>query len=74
MNPRSAWRCLGLVLLLAACGDPPSYDHRGYSKEPLERMGVFMHGEKRSDVARFRKLNLPDTQVVVLPDSTHKTT
>jgi len=57
-----------LLIPLAACGDPPSSDPRGYTKAPLEKAGPFVRGEVRADVARFGRPNLPTAEPIV-PDS-----
>jgi hypothetical protein len=68
--PRGAWRLAGLGLLLAlGCGDPPTYDHRGYTKSILETPGVFVHGAPRSEMDSLGTPILPQAEVIVLPDS-----
>jgi hypothetical protein len=69
--PRAAWRWAGLGLLLAfaGCGDPPTTDHRGYTKSILETPGVFIHGEHRSEMDSLGTPILPVAEVIVLPDS-----
>jgi hypothetical protein len=52
------WRSLGFVavLLLAGvtgCGDEETNDKRGYTKAPLERPGVRIVPEGRSDMNRL---------------------
>ena len=39
---------LAIVLVLPACGDPDTYDARGYTKAPLEKPGVLIMGEGSS--------------------------
>jgi hypothetical protein len=68
--PRGAWRWAGLGLLLAfGCGDPPTDDHRGYTKSILETPGVRIHGEQRTEMDRLGDPILPTAEVIVLPDS-----
>ena len=69
--PRAAW-CwagLGLLVALAGCGDPRTYDHRGYTKSILETPGVFIHGAPRSEMDSLGTPILPQAEVIVLPDS-----
>jgi hypothetical protein len=40
-------------LALAACGDPPTDDRRGYTKAPLERPGPLIRGEEPSEMAEL---------------------
>lgn len=68
----TTWRLTGALLLaaaLTACGDAPTSDHRGYTKAPLETIGLFIQPEVRTGVSRFARLNLPDGQPIVLQDS-----
>jgi hypothetical protein len=51
--------CVALVAL-TGCGDAPTSDARGFTKAPLEVLGVFIESETRSDVRAFARLNLPD--------------
>ena len=68
--PRGAWRWAGLGLLLAlGCGDPPTNDHRGYTKSILETPGVRIRGEHRSEMDRLGDPTLPTAEIIVLPDS-----
>lgn len=67
---RSGWFGVGacvLLVVLAGCGDAPTSDRRGYTKAPLEVLGVFIQSETRSDVRQFTRFNLPDGQPVAPP-------
>lgn len=68
--PRLNWHgvvaCTALMGL-AACGDAPTNDHRGYTKAPLEHIGVFIRPELRSDVHEFAVLNLPESTPLPAP-------
>ena len=69
--PRGAWRWAGLGLLLTlGCGDPPTNDHRGYTKSILETPGLRIRGEQRSEMDRLGDPILPVADVIVLSDST----
>jgi len=61
--PRPNWHgvlaCAALAGL-TACGDGPTHDNRGYTKAPLEHIGVFIRPEARSDVHEFAVPNLPE--------------
>ena len=62
---RYGWFVLGAcasLLTVAGCGDAPTTDDRGFTKAPLEHIGVFIQAESRSDVRAFARLNLPDGQ------------
>lgn len=62
---RSGWFGFGacvLLVALAGCGDAPTSDRRGYTKAPLEVLGVFIESETRSDVRQFTRFNLPEGQ------------
>src|SRR5919108_6562388 len=45
--------CALLSLLVGACGDPETNDHRGYTKAPLEHPSVVIRGEAPSDISRY---------------------
>lgn len=67
---RGTWRWAGLGLLLVlGCGDPPTNDRRGYTKSILERPGVRIRGEQRSEMDRLGDPILPTAEIIVLPDS-----
>jgi hypothetical protein len=62
---RYRWLVVGAcasILAVAGCGDPPTTDDRGFTKAPLEHIGVFIRAETRSDVRAFARLNVPDGQ------------
>lgn len=48
----------GLTLLLG-CGDGETNDRRGYTKAPLERPGVTIDAEARTEMNRLGQPNLP---------------
>jgi hypothetical protein len=52
------------VVALTSCGDAPTSDTRGYTKAPLEVLGVFIQSETRSEVREFARFNRPDGQPV----------
>jgi hypothetical protein len=58
--------CFALIAL-AGCGDAPTSDTRGFTKAPLEVLGLFIESEIRSDVREFARLNLPDAQRIASP-------
>lgn len=41
-------RVLGVLVVLAGCGDAATTDRRGYTKAPLERPGLFIKAEPRT--------------------------
>jgi hypothetical protein len=58
-----------VTVALAACGDPPTSDHRGYTKAPLEQPGIRISPEKPTSFRAFAHPNLPDGQPIVLQDT-----
>lgn len=57
------------AILLAGCGDPPTSDHRGYTKAPLETPGIRVVPERPSIFRQYAHPRLPDGQPIVLKDS-----
>ncbi|HUP88298.1 MAG TPA: c-type cytochrome [Longimicrobiales bacterium] len=55
---------LGVLLLAAACGDPKTNDHRGYTKAPLERPTVLVKGEPKTEMAGLGSPILPAAPVI----------
>jgi len=53
------------ALVLAACGDVPTEDRRGYTKAPLEDPGLTITSEGKTEVSEFAQPQLP--QVVEIP-------
>jgi hypothetical protein len=69
---RCSSRCVALAFLtaaLAGCGDPPTSDHRGYTKAPLERPGIRISPEQPTTFRQFAHPKLPDAQPIVLQDT-----
>ncbi len=61
---------LWAVLALAACGDPDTYDNRGYTKAPLERPTVLVQGEPDSEMDRLGNPLLPDAPRIEAEEDT----
>jgi len=57
-----------LVLLVLACGDPETDDHRGYTKAPLEHPSVVIRGEEPSDMSRYGDPNRVTAEELQLPE------
>lgn len=53
-----------MLLLAAACGDPKTNDHRGYTKAPLERPTVLVQGEPKSEMSGLGSPILPVAPVI----------
>lgn len=60
---------LALALGMAACGDPETYDDRGYTKAPLERAGLPVRGEPETQMDALGTPNYPVIKVIEAPDS-----
>ncbi|MGH7500747.1 MAG: hypothetical protein ACREL7_03220 [Longimicrobiales bacterium] len=58
------------VSAIAACGDPPTPDPRGYTRNILERTGLIVRGQAVTEMDRLGNPAMPDTSRIVLPDST----
>jgi hypothetical protein len=70
--PRTAWRwtvAAVLTMMFTACGDEATSDKRGYTKAPLETVGLRIRPETPTDYRRFGSLNRPDGEPLVLADS-----
>jgi mono/diheme cytochrome c family protein len=52
------------ILALAACGDPDTNDHRGYTKAPLESPTVLVKGEPHSEMDRLGNPLMPDAPLI----------
>ncbi len=63
---------LAVALLVAACGDPQTTDHRGYTKAPLERPTVLVQGEPASAMDRLGDPILPEAPVIAAEPDTAK--
>lgn len=57
-----------LALALAACGDPETGDHRGYTKAPLEHPSVVIRGEEPGDMSRYGEPNRVTAEEIQLPE------
>lgn len=71
-NRAFAWRGAAAMMVtaaLAACGDAPTPDTRGYTKAPLETPAVFVRAEEATEMSRLGEPNLPKP-VVLLPADT----
>ena len=55
---------LGSVLVVAACGDPGTYDTRGYTKAPLEHAGLLIKGEGSSAMDSLGSPIMPRDTVI----------
>lgn len=64
-------RTLGTVAVLAlaaiGCGDGETTDRRGYTKAPLERPGLFIDAEARSEMDRLGVPDRPRGEEITLP-------
>ena len=60
---------LATLLVLPACGDPDTYDTRGYTKAPLEHPGVLIKGEGSSAMDSLGS-PLVERDTVIPPEST----
>jgi hypothetical protein len=60
---------LTILLVLPACGDPNTYDARGYTKAPLEKPGVLIKGEGSSAMDSLGSPLVP-RDTVIPPEST----
>lgn len=70
---RLSMRCIIALagLSLAACGDGETNDTRGYTKAPLERPGVVIRAEARSEMDRMGTPIRPMGEAITPPaDST----
>jgi hypothetical protein len=61
----NAMTILAAALVLAACGDAPTEDRRGYTKAPLEEPGLTIQSEATTEIGRLGQPQLP--QVVEIP-------
>jgi len=61
----NAMTILAAALVVAACGDAPTNDHRGYTKAPLENPGLRIQSEQKAQVAEFAQPQRPE--VVEIP-------
>lgn len=61
----SAVTILAAALAVAACGDAPTDDRRGYTKAPLEDPGLRIRSESTTQMAELAQPQLP--QVVDIP-------
>ena len=66
---RAVWATALILPLLAACGDPPTTDPRGYTKNILERPAPFVKGQPVSEMDRLGTPIRPDT-LRILPGDT----
>ena len=55
---------MAVVLLAAACGDPDTDDHRGYTKAPLEQPTVLVKGEPSSAMDDLGDPAYPEAPVI----------
>jgi len=75
MNPgeqpmrRAVWVTALILPLLAGCGDPPTTDRRGYTKNILETPAPFVKGQPVSEMDRLGTPIRPDT-LPILPADT----
>lgn len=53
-----------LAVVTAACGDPKTTDHRGYTKAPLEQPDVFVKGEPHTPISNLGHPNYPDAPLI----------
>ncbi len=67
---RTVWGLALVLPLLAACGDPPTNDPRGYTKNILERPAPFVKGQPVSEMDRLGTPIRPDTTRILLTDTT----
>jgi len=65
LKTTTATTVLAAALVVAACGDAPTNDRRGYTKAPLENPGLRIQSEPKAEVAEFAQPQLP--QVVEIP-------
>jgi mono/diheme cytochrome c family protein len=61
-----------LSLLAAACGDNSTYDHRGYTKAPLERPTVLVQAENASAMDSLGQPGQPDAPIIAAEPDTAK--
>lgn len=61
-----------LLLSAAACGDPKTNDHRGYTKAPLERPTVMVTGEPKSEMNGMGRPIYPDAPLIEAEKDTGK--
>jgi mono/diheme cytochrome c family protein len=56
------------ILAIAACGDPETTDHRGYTKAPLEDPSVLIDGESPGNMAAYGSPNRVVAEELRLPE------
>ena len=57
------------ALVVAACGDAPTDDRRGYTKAPLEEPGLTIQSEATTETARLARPQLPEVVEIPAPDT-----
>jgi mono/diheme cytochrome c family protein len=68
MGPTGGVVAFFVLLAIAACGDPETDDHRGYTKAPLEHPSVVIRGEEPSDMSRYGEPNRVRIEEIQLPE------
>lgn len=56
------------ALLLGACNDTETFDHRGYTKAPLDRPAPVIQPEPQTAMSKLGRPNMPPV-VILTPDS-----
>nr|PZN89844.1 MAG: hypothetical protein DIU52_10995 [bacterium] len=64
-----AMTILAAALFVAACGDAPTTDRRGYTKAPLEDPGLRIKSEPTTPMAEYAKPQLPEVVDIPPPDT-----
>lgn len=65
----SAAMMLAAALAVAACGDAPTNDRRGYTKAPLENPGLRIRSESTTPMAELAQPQLPQVVDIPPPDT-----
>ncbi|HEX7121063.1 MAG TPA: hypothetical protein VF178_01745, partial [Gemmatimonadaceae bacterium] len=58
------------ALGLAACGDAPTEDRRGYTKAPLEEPGLTIQSETTTEIGQLGQPQLPEVVEIPPPADT----
>jgi hypothetical protein len=64
---KAQWLGLLAILMISACGDPPTEDHRGYTKAPLERPGLIIRSGEVHPLEEYGRPILPVASEVAAP-------
>ena len=64
MVRKAQWLGLLAIVMLSACGDPPTNDHRGYTKAPLERPGLIIRSGDVHPLVEYGRPILPEASEV----------